>query len=240
MPDTDFTPQRQRPDLTGMRFGRLVVLGLERTQGSSARPWRCLCDCGNSVLTTGGKLRKGDRKSCGCLLAEVMTERKTRAKQLSHARLTELLAYDEGSGDFRWRHDRKWDVLAGALAGAPEKNGYLAIKIDQRQYFAHRLAWFYVHGAWPVHGLDHINGDVLDNRIANLRDVPQRINNQNKHRAMGNSTSGVLGVSPEGKRFRARIFVDGREVLLGYFDDPAEGHQAYLAAKRRLHEGCTI
>ena len=39
---------------------------------------------------------------------------------------------------------------------------------------------------------------------------------------------------------KAQIWVRGKITHLGYFDDPEQGHQAYLCAKRRLHEGCTI
>ena len=59
-------------DLTGRRFGRLVVL--ERA-GTYASPdgfhkyatWRCLCDCGNETVVVSQNLRSGDTKSCGCL-----------------------------------------------------------------------------------------------------------------------------------------------------------------------------
>lgn len=48
-------------DITGSRFGKLVVVGLT-DQGE----WACICDCGGSVIAKGYVLRKGDRKSCGC------------------------------------------------------------------------------------------------------------------------------------------------------------------------------
>jgi len=54
-------------DLTGRRFGKLVVL--EKTTGRSANRsviWRCRCDCGNEVETTRGKLLSGNTSSCGC------------------------------------------------------------------------------------------------------------------------------------------------------------------------------
>ena len=61
-------------DITGMRYGRLLVVG--KTDmcdfGTRGAPiWRCLCDCGNEVLVTRKRLR--DKKSCGCLLKEQQT-----------------------------------------------------------------------------------------------------------------------------------------------------------------------
>jgi hypothetical protein len=54
-------------DLTGQRFTRLIVLSL-----ASLRPvkWNCVCDCGNSKVSTSSGLQRGDTRSCGCLHLE--------------------------------------------------------------------------------------------------------------------------------------------------------------------------
>lgn len=57
-------------DLTGRRFGRLVVVEREGTQKSGAARWRCHCDCGKSKVIDGTSLRSGHTKSCGCLAHE--------------------------------------------------------------------------------------------------------------------------------------------------------------------------
>lgn len=58
-------------DLTGMKFGRLVVLGLAykkpRKRGGYAYYWRCRCECGKEKIVCGECLRGGNTKSCGCL-----------------------------------------------------------------------------------------------------------------------------------------------------------------------------
>ncbi|MEI7590388.1 MAG: hypothetical protein WCJ49_03650, partial [Deltaproteobacteria bacterium] len=57
-------------DLTGQRFGRLVVLfRVENTPGGQTK-WRCRCDCGVDVTTRSIYLRKGIKKSCNCLKIE--------------------------------------------------------------------------------------------------------------------------------------------------------------------------
>ena len=62
-------------DLTGKRFGRLVVVSEASPHyskgGSKQRQWNCLCDCGKEIITTTQNLRKGDTKSCGCLKIEM-------------------------------------------------------------------------------------------------------------------------------------------------------------------------
>ena len=56
----------QAADIAGQRFGRLVALNLAPTL-KPGRIWRCVCDCGAVVMTTVGRLRAGNTKSCGCL-----------------------------------------------------------------------------------------------------------------------------------------------------------------------------
>lgn len=72
-------------DLTGSRFGRLVVL---RRDGSIKTnvAWRCLCDCGQESRVSGNRLRSGHTMSCGCLLAE-NRKRGTPTHGMSHTRL---------------------------------------------------------------------------------------------------------------------------------------------------------
>lgn len=53
-------------DLSGMRFGWLTVVHREHAAQSKSVLWRCLCDCGNEVVVSGGNLRSGHTKSCGC------------------------------------------------------------------------------------------------------------------------------------------------------------------------------
>lgn len=59
-------------DLTGQRFGRLVVIerAFDRPNDPHAR-WKCHCDCGADVIVFGSSLSGHDTKSCGCLAREV-------------------------------------------------------------------------------------------------------------------------------------------------------------------------
>ena len=59
----------QREDLTGKRFGRLVVLA-EDHETNYQYYWLCKCDCGNLSVKSGNEMRRGHAKSCGCLQAE--------------------------------------------------------------------------------------------------------------------------------------------------------------------------
>ena len=67
---------RKTPDLTGQRFGRLVVT--ERGPSSTGHAkWRCRCDCGNEAVVGSNALRSGFTQSCGCLFTEALVTRNT-------------------------------------------------------------------------------------------------------------------------------------------------------------------
>jgi hypothetical protein len=57
-------------DLTGKRFGRLVVLSFEGSNSAHMSLWLCKCDCGNKKIVTRDGLIRGGTKSCGCLYNE--------------------------------------------------------------------------------------------------------------------------------------------------------------------------
>lgn len=61
-------------DLTGKRFGRLLVLGLSGRNASGNLRWTCKCDCGEEKIITGSQLSAQSRgtKSCGCLRVEAL------------------------------------------------------------------------------------------------------------------------------------------------------------------------
>lgn len=57
-------------DLTGQRFGRLVVNSLHPDRVYGNTQWNCTCDCGNNVVVRGGLMTDGRTQSCGCLKNE--------------------------------------------------------------------------------------------------------------------------------------------------------------------------
>lgn len=63
------------PDLTGQRFGRLVVSGLAPREPRCKPRWAARCDCGKEHVTTRHELVSGKTKSCGCLNQELRIAR---------------------------------------------------------------------------------------------------------------------------------------------------------------------
>ena len=159
-------------------------------------------------------------------------------------RIRTALHYDPDTGIFtRKQRTAQRHQVGDRACGNPIKGTqHFRVAIFGTKYLAHRLAWLYVYGKWPDHHIDHINGNMQDNRIVNLRDVPNRINRQNMRNPKGeNTSSGLLGVYLHTNgSWVARIQLNGKGYYLGSFEDKYEAQQAYLEAKRRMHEGCTI
>ena len=62
-------------DMTGLRFGRLVVLSRAENNARQDAQWLCKCDCGSEKIIPGTQLRQGKAFSCGCLKAEKASDR---------------------------------------------------------------------------------------------------------------------------------------------------------------------
>ncbi len=155
---------------------------------------------------------------------------------ISAETLRELLQYEAASGRLIWlareakhsfgaeqsaEHTAK--IWNAKYAGKPalvalNQNGYQHGTIFGKFYSAHRVAWALHFGEWPENGIDHINGDRTDNRISNLRDVPDRVNAKNQKQNCRN-TSGVTGVHLHKKtgRWVASIKGEGKVRNLGYY-----------------------
>jgi hypothetical protein len=64
-------------DITGERFGRLVVIEMAGRNSSQSVMWKCQCDCGNIVIVVGTSLRLGTTVSCGCYHKDRLIELQT-------------------------------------------------------------------------------------------------------------------------------------------------------------------
>ena len=154
---------------------------------------------------------------------------------LTRESLMGILRYIPESGIFTWVKPPAHQTLkSGDLAGYLRDNGYWYIKINRRAYSAHRLAWLYVHGEWPTHLIDHINGIKSDNRIENLRQANKSQNCANG-KLRTHNTSGLKGVSKFKNKWRAQITHNQVVIYLGLFNTKEEAHEAYLQAAQRLH-----
>jgi hypothetical protein len=82
-----------RIDITGRRFGRLVVLRFSHTGKWAKAFWACSCDCGSKASVSGEDLKSGNTASCGCLHREALgarTRKHGRSRTSAHNRWKEM------------------------------------------------------------------------------------------------------------------------------------------------------
>lgn len=181
---------------------------------------------------------------------------------ISPAYLRQLIDYNPETGELTWRPrtpdmftegdagyrrartpEHKCANWNAKLAGKPAftsftTQGYRQGTIRQIRASplkAHRVAWAIYHGEWPDGVIDHINGDRADNRIANLRDIPQTLNLRNAKRPR-NNTSGYPGISWFTQTSRWHVRVPGHNGTghVGFFKTLDEAVAARDAAREGL------
>lgn len=163
------------------------------------------------------------------------------ARLISLAEWQSAVSYYPETGRFFWKqrpavtkYEKAWNArFAGAPAGSITQSGYVILHFREGQYLAHRIAWLISYGSHPVHNIDHINGNRTDNRLCNLRDVPQALNLRNV-RLSAKSKSGYPGVHfrQRDKIWVAQIYDGNGTIYLGSSKDFDEA-----VAMRKLAEG---
>lgn len=157
-------------------------------------------------------------------------------KLITLEQLHNLLHYDPETGVFTWRTTNKYrrEIKVGDRAGYADAKGYWLHRVNGATYLAHRLAWFYVHGEWPPHQVDHINGIRDDNRISNLR-LATRTQNARNRALRSDNTSGHAGIhfDKRDKNWRVQSSLNGRNAYVGIFatlDEAITAREQFTAA----------
>ena len=157
--------------------------------------------------------------------------------QITHDNLLRLLSYDKETGVFTHKATR-CGVKAGSVAGSIDPgHGYRRIKINERLYLAHRLAWFYVTGEWPKNDMDHIDRIRTNNAFLNLREATKSENMCNKRRYKNNRTGfkGVYWHKQHGK-YAVSIQFNGKSRHVGLFTDIEMARRARAQAAAETHK----
>lgn len=108
-------------------------------------------------------------------------------------------------------------------------NRYASTRVGGELTYMHRM----VTGAGEGEVVDHINGDILDNRRRNLR-ITTNQNNLRKAKMRVTNTSGYRGVSRYKNRWRSYAVSDGKQIHLGVFDTKEEAALAYNEGVSKL------
>lgn len=203
-------------DLTGRVFGRLTVLGLADRNKYSTLRWKCQCYCGNVLDVRTYSLNKGLTTSCGC----------SRGFDISIYTVGDVGIYliNGGKSGYFWFdaedidfvQSRRWhlDYKGYAVVTGPKGDGV---------FFARMILG--VTDREKI--VDHINGDVSDNRKCNLRVCSHAEN-------MKHFTTNPVGVYKRDGKYRAKIQCDKKQFHLGVFDTFEEARKVREDKEKEL------
>lgn len=155
---------------------------------------------------------------------------------LTQDRLKEVISYDPATGLFFNKVQRGQRGIIGEKTGIVHHTGYIYISIDGKSYSAHRLAWLYMTGNFPVACIDHMNGKRNDNRWSNIREATKKQNNENIPLRSDNK-SGHRGIYwfKQTNRWRASVRHNGVRIGVGYFKNLEDAVKAVKEMRDELY-----
>lgn len=168
-----------------------------------------------------------------------------RKTDLTQKYVQRILDYNKKFGEFRWKYrsDRLkcWNTrFAGKKTGCigwagKNKAEYVLLRIDDRLYKAHHVAWVYVTGKWPVE-IDHRDLNGVNNKFRNLRECTRSQNQMNRG-IQSNNTSGCKGISfsKSNKKWHAYIKINRKRIHIGMFKNIQDAKKAYSIAAKKYH-----
>ena len=148
------------------------------------------------------------------------------------------LNFKEIDGVLYRRYKKGWK-LSGAIHGKGYKNGkgYLTSMVLRKYLKNHHIVWYMHNREWPESLIHHLDGITTNNRIENLALSNDRDNIGEGWLQNPRKTTKWTGVRRhEDGKFTAQIWINGRNVYLGYFDNGEDAHRAYLKAREEYED----
>ena len=218
-------------DLTGQRFGRLVVLERAPNDRTKHTRWWCQCDCGEKVIVYRDALVEEKQKSCGCYNVEIHSGPKYERRFTNDYEFKEDYVVGYAHNTKRKFYLDKEDFDKIKMYCWRESNaGYIVTNDadnEREVLLLHRIVMGVDDN--DKNDIDHINHDTYDNRKNNLR-IVRHMDNLKNRKIPSNNTSGIIGVSfnKREKKWEAYITVDKKHMKLGQyksFDDAANARK---------------
>jgi len=222
-------------DLTGKRFGRLVVTHLEgRKEDRRDRPllWACDCECGKKALVVSKDLMSGDTKSCGCYLEEYFEK--------SNQRFREEYQTHGLSGT---KEHSAWKRIKARVFNKNHPDYEVYSKVGMSRSFANDFTAFLEDIGKIPEGMEgRVSVDRIDNTKGYVEGNVRWATDTEQARNKGmytNNKSGVTGVhSKNGEGWVASWYVSPGKPKSRYFSIKKYGDElAFLmACEYRQHQ----
>lgn len=136
---------------------------------------------------------------------------------------------------FYYKDGKLFDKKTGKSPAIIDKShGYKRIRHADKYWLEHRLIWSMFYGDFD-YNLDHINGDILDNRVENLRRCDQTQNTANS-KIREDNKSGYRGVvwHKATNKWQAQTMLKGKRIHIGLFTSKDEAALAYNYKAKEL------
>jgi hypothetical protein len=205
-----------RMDLTGLTYGKLVVLERVANQNKAVM-WKCRCSCGNECIVWSNNLKNGHTKSCGKCNTYI-----------NHGDFIEVKvkngrSFFIDSEDEELVKTHTWSVQADGYVAA-YNSGSSVISLHQ-----------FLMG-FPKEIIDHADRNPSNNRRSNLR-IATHIENMYNRKRQSNNTSGFIGVyyNKKEKVYIARVTAERVTYLLGGFHNAVDAALTRDLAALRYH-----
>lgn len=212
-------------DLTGKKYGKLTVLRKSDKKGKNSY-WICRCDCGVEKEICATALKHG-QKSCGCAAFDFIEEKRIRNEYTVDE--NNVVHVVLRTGDEMLCDLDDWEELK-RLTWTKDAHGY-ATTCDRGKRKKFHIE---VKGKKEGYVIDHADRNKLNNQKCNLRFLTSKGNAMNMSLSK-NNTSGITGVckNRSGKRWVARLYIDGKNLYFGTYDTKEEAGIARKNAEEK-------
>ena len=199
-------------DLTGQRFGKLVVLERAGKNKSRATVWKCQCDCGNVCEKSIGELNSGFAKSCGCSWRQPAVHEGERFGKLTAVRPTEKRSAKSVVWECRCDCGATIEIRATMLtSGHTTSCGCTKKELDEERDFKNVLTY--------------VNGTCIE-----------FARNIGKTRTSTSLDTGVRGVILKDGKYQAHIYFQKKRYYLGRYSRLEDAVEARKRAEYRIEE----
>lgn len=222
-------------DLTGQKFSRWTVLGIDHREQKYDKDgkknggryfYKCKCDCGNEGVVCAHTLTNGESKSCGCYCADATSKLFKKYNQ-----------YDL-SGEYGMGYTSNGEAFKFDIKDFPKIKDICWYSEQRTGYIVNRSSGGktirmhnYITG---FNFVDHINRDKADNRRSNLREADKSKNEMNKG-VRRNNKSGITGVRFDSRRNRWVAAITKFDIHRSkYFSNRYEAIQCRLLWEKEL------
>lgn len=215
-----------------------IIKRVENTKSREAK-WlcECLCEQHNQFVATGGNIRSGNTKSCGCIHNEILVDfNKITKKKINKYDLSGEygIGWTSNTNEEFYFDLEDFDKIKDICwyAHKVNSNGYIRIYGENCKTHKQVSMAQVICGDW----MDHIDRNTFDNRKTNLRPCTPLGNSQNKS-IQRNNISGISGVTWEEDRqkWKAFIKVNKKDKRLGNFINKEDAIKARLEAEAKYY-----